>query len=187
MSENCVFRLQPLWTIFLDIFRKCFRHSLFLGCPTICPLQPQIMCFPRYKAYPDSAEKAKSDQNKLVECVRPHVCPTPYAQRQNHVRDGLGEGDEDRKVHFSESGSSLTMTLTSSLSKAFSAISSHPLPEPIGSCRRPSMPLGNGCPSAMSLRLTYYTVSARLKGPGEKVLPGSAQECLHLRKEDTWN
>ena len=36
---------RPLWTIFghvqtfFDIFRTFCRHSHFLGCPTICPLQ----------------------------------------------------------------------------------------------------------------------------------------------------
>ena len=44
MSETCVFRPSgQFWGIFRTFFRhfRTFcRHSLFLGCPTICPLQP---------------------------------------------------------------------------------------------------------------------------------------------------
>ena len=34
--------LDNFWTFFWHIFQTLCRHSLFLGCPTICPLQPKI-------------------------------------------------------------------------------------------------------------------------------------------------
>ena len=39
------------------------------------------MCFQRYKAYPDGAEKAQSGENP-VKSVRPHLRTTPFARRR---------------------------------------------------------------------------------------------------------
>ena len=55
LSQKCpkiVFSVPPdnFWTFFghlFDSFRTFFRHSLFLGCPTICPLQlyVSLVCY----------------------------------------------------------------------------------------------------------------------------------------------
>ena len=53
VSKNCpkiVFSAPPdnFWTFFghfFGIFRTFCRHSLFRGCPTICPLQPKTFEF----------------------------------------------------------------------------------------------------------------------------------------------
>ena len=39
------------------------------------------MCFQRYKAYPDGAEKVQSGENP-AKSVRPHLRTTPFAQRR---------------------------------------------------------------------------------------------------------